>query len=69
MKFRNDAKNIRRRHLNAGQRAILVALAYSEPTPGRPTKGSETEHLRSVHKADLSQARCIGEERVNFAII
>jgi hypothetical protein len=26
------SENIRRRHLNAGQRAILIAIAYPEPT-------------------------------------
>lgn len=51
-------ENIRRRHLNAGQRAILVALAY--PEPGNrwrsDLKSKSDEH---VNPGALSQARCI----------
>ncbi len=43
-----------RRHLNAGQRAVLVALAYPEPTPGK--RSVETTQVNS---AVLSQARAI----------
>jgi hypothetical protein len=53
-------ENIRRRHLNAGQRAILVALAYPEPTPGK--RNDLSESLTGLTRSDrtaLSQARCI----------
>jgi hypothetical protein len=42
--------------LNAGQRAILVALAY--PEPNRSGKASPSK-LEGVHQGALSQARCI----------
>jgi ParB-like chromosome segregation protein Spo0J len=48
-------ENIRRRHLNAGQRAILVALAY--PEPGHKSK-PQVENS-NVDKGDLSRARAI----------
>jgi hypothetical protein len=49
-------ENIRRRHLNAGQRAILVALAY--PEPNTSGKASPLE-VKGVNQGALSQARCI----------
>jgi hypothetical protein len=49
-------ENIRRRHLNAGQRAILVALAYPEPnTSGR----ASPLEVKGVNQGALSQARAI----------
>src|SRR5262249_17274832 len=49
-----------RRHLNAAQRAILYAIAYPEPTPGKRTDltCSETEQV-APPRATLSQARVI----------
>lgn len=50
------SENIRRRHLNAGQRAILVAIAYPTPTPGKRTTCLDSNQ---VNKTDLSHARAI----------
>jgi hypothetical protein len=50
------SQNIRRRHLNAGQRAILLALAYPEPKRGMH---SELKFSTEVDKGDLSRARAI----------
>jgi hypothetical protein len=52
-------ENIRRRHLNAGQRAILMALAYPEPTPGKRNDLGTSSKSEQVHPAALSQARAI----------
>jgi hypothetical protein len=35
--------NIKRRHLNAGQRAMAVAMMYPEGTPGKKTETSLAE--------------------------
>lgn len=48
--------NIRRRHLNAGQTAILLARAYPAPKRG---VHSELKFSTEVDKADLSRARMI----------
>ena len=52
------SENIKRRHLNAGQRAILLADAYPDPDKGGRGKTKPLE-LLEVHSGDLSQARCI----------
>jgi hypothetical protein len=49
-----------RRHLNAGQCAILVALAYPEPTPGRRNDLLKVSTgANAIDKGDLSRARAI----------
>jgi hypothetical protein len=50
-------ENIRRRHLNAGQRAILVAIAY--PETGNRWRSDSKIESEQVHPGVLSQARCI----------
>ena len=54
-------ENIRRRHLNAGQRAVLVALAYPEPEQGKRTDllQNEGSPTAQVNDRALSQARAI----------
>jgi hypothetical protein len=47
----------RRRHLNAGQRAILLAIAYPDPTKLKRTGSSNLED--QVHSGRLSEARAI----------
>ena len=50
------SKSFKRRHLNAGQRAIMEALAYPEPRRGLH---SELKFSTEVDKGDLSRARAI----------
>jgi hypothetical protein len=52
-------ENIRRRHLNAGQRAILIAIAYPEPTPGKRTDLEQNVPGAGIRTTTLSQARTI----------
>jgi hypothetical protein len=49
----------RRRHLNAGQRAIMLAEAYPEPTDKGGRGHTKPLELREVHSSDLSRARAI----------
>jgi hypothetical protein len=52
------SQNLARRHMNAGQRAMVVAMMYPEPeAPGRGKKGSATEQFPMVSKTSLSCAR------------
>jgi hypothetical protein len=53
------SRNLKRRHLNAGQRAILYALAYPEPLKLKRAGSMETIDL---NKDQLSQARLIVRE-------
>jgi hypothetical protein len=54
------SENIRRRHLNVGQQAIMLALAYPEPRPGMRTDLMTTSvNLTEVSTRDLSRARAI----------
>jgi hypothetical protein len=52
--------NVTRRHLNAGQRAILIAIAYPIPRPGKRTD-LEQNVLgdATIRTTTLAHARCI----------
>jgi hypothetical protein len=52
----------KRRHLNAGQRAILFAVAYPMPTPGKRTDLGENPLSDDIVTKTLSQARAIVNE-------
>ena len=51
------SENIRRRHLNAGQRAILLADAYPEPRQGMRTDLLKLSTSASDQKVDKGDRR------------
>jgi ParB-like nuclease family protein len=56
------SSNINRRHLNAGQRAMAVAMIHPKGTPGKKTETSLA--TKEVPSGTLSQARTVlGESR------
>jgi hypothetical protein len=53
------AANIARRHLTAGQCAVIVALAYPEPEKGGRGKSTNVSKLERFSASRLSEARTI----------
>jgi hypothetical protein len=55
------SRNIKRRHLNAGQRAVLYALAYPEPAKLKRAGSLEIKD-QELNPATISQARVINND-------
>lgn len=53
--------NVRRRDLNAGQRAMAMAIAYPEAKIGRPRKGEKSQDTLDFSTERLRQARRIND--------
>src|SRR5277367_5079215 len=65
---RADVVLVARRHISAGQRAMVVAKLYPEPEVAhRGKKGSVAERFPMVHKGSLSIARQVIEYAPNEA--
>jgi ParB-like chromosome segregation protein Spo0J len=54
------SENVRRRHMNKGQQAMAVALAYPEPKMGRP-KDEEVPNNLGLSGEYVRQARLVGK--------